>query len=632
MKRMTRFKILLSLFFLWLSWNCSILDFRGVKIPKDVKEQYTFLVYMVGSDLEAGTEEWSGGAATLDMKEMMSIGSTPNLNIIVTTGGALAWQQPEISAEKIQRWKIEKGEKVALGDSEDTYMSNPNTLKNFIIWGTKNYPANRYALVLWNHGSGSVEGFGLDQNNNRTLKLTNIKTALEEAYKVTGVKFDLIGFDACLMATLETANILAPYSNFMVASEEVEPGHGWDYKSITRAIAEDPKIPGLNLGKTIAQSYEKHAFYHFTQRDITLSVISLNQISSVVKATEKLIEVAGKDVKDPVRFKQIAQARSISEDYGNSETASFDMTDLMDLSLNLKNNYPQESEELIDSLKRAIVFKVRGKAKPAANGLSIYFPGKDREHFLSNSIMYDMANFSDGYTKFIKLYSNTLMADKTPIRFVPSTIEEGPKVSPKERSYEVQINKEDFGDIREIYSVLAIAGAEKNPHIRFFMGVDDNVELKEGKAKYTLGSQWITLNGKFAPLFLLSKSKTPEGSWIKNYAIPIRLNGKKVDLMVLYDTAEKEFEVIGARRPPDKKTNIIPKDLITIKKDDVITILWRFHDPIKNQKGTVKGGEFKVDGKLKFSYSDIPPGEYYLGFYGIDLAGNESYSEYKKIE
>jgi hypothetical protein len=627
-------KLFIILLFVFIN-HCTFLGFQTVKLPKNVKEKYTLMVYMVGSDLEAGTSEWSGGAATTDMKEMMSVGSTPNLNIVVTTGGALEWKQKDIDPEKIQRWKIEKKGKTRLEDAQEAYMSVPITLKNFITYSIKNFPADRYSLILWNHGMGAIDGYGSDQLSGRAMRLDNIRYALEMAYQETGVKFDIIGFDACLMATIETADVLSPFANFMVASEEIEPGHGWDYSAITKEIAENPVVSPQKLGRTIAESYQRQARFNFTSKDITLSVIDLSKVKPVIEHLEAFVEKAGKDIKDPVRFQEIAGARSKSEDYGNAPGFSFDMTDLMDLAINLRNIYPPEANNVVDSIRRAVIFKIRGKGKPASNGLSIYFPGKSRDTFQSNASMYPTINFSSKYTRFVQLYTNQLLADKTPIRFLPSTIveDDGTKVAPaKGRKYTVKISKDDVSNIREMYAMLTVAGGQKNPHIKFFLGADNDVSIEDNTISYTMKDSSLTINGSFVSLFLLSISKGEDGNIFKTYAVPIRLNGKKCDLLVLYDVSKKEYEVIGVRRPPDPKTRVIPKDLITLQKGDIIIPVWRFHDPVKNEKGTVPGKQFIVSGsELDFKYSKLPDGKYFISFYAIDLAGNESFSEYKDL-
>src|SRR3990172_5136601 len=139
-------------------------------------------------------------------------------------------------------------------------MGQPATLQDFIEWAIQNYPADKYALIMWDHGGGAVgDTFGVDENNNDALSLPEIKQALQNAYAMSGKKFDLIGFDACLMATLETASIMSSFGNYLIASEELEPGHGWDYAAILSAIKSNTDISGTVLGKAIADSYKSHA-------------------------------------------------------------------------------------------------------------------------------------------------------------------------------------------------------------------------------------------------------------------------------------------------------------------------------------------------------------------------------------
>ena len=105
-------------------------------------------------------------------------------------------------------------------------MTDPNTLASFIQFCAKEAPADRYILIFWDHGGGSVTGYGYDERYpNDTMDIGEIGKALKNG----GVKFDLVGFDACLMGTLETAIAVEPYADYMLASEESEPGTGWYY-------------------------------------------------------------------------------------------------------------------------------------------------------------------------------------------------------------------------------------------------------------------------------------------------------------------------------------------------------------------------------------------------------------------
>jgi len=109
-------------------------------------------------------------------------------------------------------------------------------------------------LILWDHGGGSVSGYGYDQHYpSNTMRLDEIAVALKNG----GCVFDLIGFDACLMATLETAIVLEPYADYMIASEEVEPGIGWYYTGWITALSRNTSIKTIDLGKKLIDDYVK---------------------------------------------------------------------------------------------------------------------------------------------------------------------------------------------------------------------------------------------------------------------------------------------------------------------------------------------------------------------------------------
>lgn len=591
------------------------------------------MVYMVGSDLESYDK-----AGTNDLAEMKEIGSLGNLNVIVSTGGAKKWHEPGIKNNSVSRWQINYKGKRKLDDVGDKNMGEYETLRDFIIWTMKKFPSEKYSLILWNHGGGSIVGYGYDENYRSLLSLNDIQRALEESHKETSQKFELIGFDACLMATLETANILSPYANYMVASQELEPGHGWDYTPIAMALVVNPMISGAELGKRIMEGFKSQAKKHRTDEFITLSVIDLSKISGVIDALNQFIQKAGNDIQyDTNSFINIARARSRAEDYGNSQESSTDMVDIADIAHNLEYIYPRESKLLIGALENAVLGKIYGKAKPRSNGLSIFFPGKNKSRFEDNTERYQELSFSKTYQDFVDKYGRKLFQKSRSIRFDSSPSIGGTSRQKIEGSkIQVEINKEDLKDVSEIYAILAAPGTGKDTPIRFFMGMDDNVTLKDNVASYQWTGRWLTLGGKFASMFLINKTTDSDGIIIKNYLIPIRLNGKKMNLFVLYNSKSGDYEILGAARSPDKETGLVPKELITIENGDEIIPLFRFYDPRNDKIGTYKGNGFKVEDKYLLNISSKPlpstSSNYFLGFYSLDYARNGSYSNWYEIK
>ena len=126
-------------------------------------------------------------------------------------------------------------------------MTKPDTLTGFIQWCNQNYPANRRELIFWDHGGGSISGYGYDEKNPGSGSMT--LSGINQALKNAGVTFDFIGFDACLMATVETALMLDDYADYMIASEETEPGVGWYYTNWLTELSADPSMSTLEIGK-----------------------------------------------------------------------------------------------------------------------------------------------------------------------------------------------------------------------------------------------------------------------------------------------------------------------------------------------------------------------------------------------
>ena len=125
--------------------------------------------------------------------------------------------------DESERFVIENGDMTLLQSPGSMNMTDADTLSDFIRFSAESYPADRYELILWDHGGGTMTGFGYDElYEDTSLTLSSLSTALYNG----GVQFDFIGFDACLMATAEVAYALDPYADYLIASEESEPGEG----------------------------------------------------------------------------------------------------------------------------------------------------------------------------------------------------------------------------------------------------------------------------------------------------------------------------------------------------------------------------------------------------------------------
>jgi len=379
--------------------------------------EYTLMVYMVGSDLEAKTN-----SATQNIQEMEKVGSTSKVNVIVETGGGSDHTKIDgkrfIDFTKVQRHKILHNGIQPLGDLGKQNTGDPNTLSDFIIWGISHFPAKKYAIILWDHGGG-INGFGGDQQfNNDKLTIDEIHQAFEDASKYNiNKKFELIGFDSCLMASLEVANSVKQFGNYMVASEDIEPQWGWDYSAILRSLVLSPSQNGAQFGKTIANTYFRKSLaislsqgYSAFKR-VTMSVDNLTNVARLVYELDNLASYMHGRLSNFSSVISFAKSAEFAERYGQTSSGNSGLVDAYDLVSNLKQRFPQSAflgHIVHKSLNDTVIYKINGDANPNANGLSIYMPVKLEE--FSDASKYTLPSWQN----IVRFQYNLLKSDMWP--------------------------------------------------------------------------------------------------------------------------------------------------------------------------------------------------------------------------
>lgn len=221
---------------------------KMLRLKGDGKDKVTVMVYMNGSNLES-----ESGAATLDLQEMMDAKIGDNVNLIVFTGGTSTWQNNIISGDRSQIYKIDnEGIQCLEDDLDQMNIGESDTLSYFIDYCKDNYPSNRRILLMWNHGGGPVYGFGYDENyDGDSLTLNEIQDGLRESRTT----FDFIGFDACLMGSLEVCCALYDYADYLLISEDFESGYGWEYSNWLKQLSDDTSIRTTKLAKTVVNDF-----------------------------------------------------------------------------------------------------------------------------------------------------------------------------------------------------------------------------------------------------------------------------------------------------------------------------------------------------------------------------------------
>jgi len=358
-------------------------------------DEVTIMVYMCGTDLES-----KSGMASSDLAEMASANLSDKVNIIVYTGGCKQWKTSGISNSVNQIYKVEKGSLTLLEkDMGNLAMTDPNTLTEFIKYCTKNYPANRQELILWDHGGGSITGYGYDEKSAKSgsMTLSGINTALKNA----GTTFDFIGFDACLMATVENGLMLSKYADYMIASEETEPGVGWYYTNWLTKLSDNTSMETIEIGKNIVDDFVDVCNRKCNGQKTTLSVVDLAELSNTVPEELSSFATSTNELIKSNKYKTVSTARSNTKEFAQS--SKIDQIDLVDFA---KNMGTEESEALAEALLGAVKYNRTASCVKDAYGLSIYFPLKKANKVSSVVNTYNQIGMDDEYSKCIQQFAS----------------------------------------------------------------------------------------------------------------------------------------------------------------------------------------------------------------------------------
>ncbi|MBQ8597167.1 MAG: peptidase C11 [Lachnospiraceae bacterium] len=358
-------------------------------------DEITLMLYLCGTDLESRSS-----MATLDLQEMLNADISENVNLIVYTGGCKQWKNNVLSSKTNQIWQVKDEGMVCLEDNVGKVsMTDPDTLSSFIQYCAKNYPANRNALIFWDHGGGSVSGYGYDEKfaSSGAMSLAEIDKALDAG----GVKFDFVGFDACLMSTTENALMLTKHADYMIASEEVEPGIGWYYTDWLTELSENTSMSTLEIGKNIIDDFVSTCARKCAGSPATLSIVDLAEAEAVIP---EALAAFSKDTYDLIKneeYAQVSNARSDAREFGSSSK-----TDQVDLVHLAKNMQTEEGEALKEALLSVVKYNRTSSNVTNAYGLSIYFPFR-KANMVDDAVeTYEQIGMDEEYARCIQAFAS----------------------------------------------------------------------------------------------------------------------------------------------------------------------------------------------------------------------------------
>jgi len=355
-----------------------------VEVTPRVTQQtkWTVLVY-----LNAANDLYS--YSTLNVNQMEQVASNPNVRFVVQ------WKQSKSafggsSFDGVRRYLVKPDTTSAIaselvqnnlrdssGNALD--MGSTETLKDFIEWGKENYPADRYCIILWNHGNGwkrsaddeSTRAFSYDDQYGTSIKSWETDAAF------AGQHFDILAWDASLMQMMEVAYEVKDFADYVVGSEESPPGEGYPYHLIFDNFRDNPDAPTDVLASAFVQGMQEQAapggLYEF--RKITQSVIESSRLDAVVTAISSLANDLSSN--NLLIAAQIQSIRNSAQSYSPGPSRVY--RDLYDVCLRLEadNTIPGSIQVKAAAVRAAINNAVRyeysNAQSPNSHGISIDF-------------------------------------------------------------------------------------------------------------------------------------------------------------------------------------------------------------------------------------------------------------------
>lgn len=273
-------------------------------------------------------------------------------------------------------------QQTALGTLGELNMGDPAALVDFATWGIQTYPAQHYALVISDHGGGWL-GVAFDEASaNDSLTMPEITDALGEIVAQTGIgKFDLVGFDACLMSQYEVLSVLQPYADYAIISQETIPGAGWEYVTPLLALTENPNLSIDAFGQIVIDSYMNYYTNDMAGYDaFDLHLFDLAQMDGLTAALERF--VAAVTANPGANLKAIGKARNNAQLFAADDPSSADayssadLANFMDLLAQLTDDAAVQTaaRDVIAAIDALEVYGQASPGLPGANGVAIYFP------------------------------------------------------------------------------------------------------------------------------------------------------------------------------------------------------------------------------------------------------------------
>ena len=419
----------------------SIIFGNSVANAAEPEKEWTFMLFMAAdNNLEAAT--------SIDINELEKYGSTDEVNFVAQIDRNGNYDHDsELKWTGAKRFYIIKDKSTkkmtspAVKTLGDVDMAAPETLTDFVSWTVKNYPARKYALILWNHGTGwkeinpdvleaDVGEIGLpsgsvpvnpisynisyDDTSKTSMNIPTLGKTLAKVVDITGEPLEIMGFDACLMQMAEVAWTTRQYSKCQLGSPDLEPERGWPYDKIAAIVTANPEIDGIELARKVTEAYAKSYSGGVGAQGntaVAISVIDQSKSNDFQDDLDNFCKVAINNIKDIDKF-EFARDEALKYSYGDYVDLGHFLSILIQKT-HACSAVKSAATRLLKGIcgnggKNGYVNKlaVNGEKFKESRGLSIFFPTRQGfKNFKTRYKIHDLAKDTQWYN-FLAEVSN----------------------------------------------------------------------------------------------------------------------------------------------------------------------------------------------------------------------------------
>lgn len=239
---------------------CAFFYLTTINLQAAEEKEWTFLLFLNGNN---NLDDFG----TLNMNQMESVGSSAKINLVV--------QWASLEHRTVRRVLVQKDNDMrnvtspVLEDLGMVDMGDHRNLTNFIRWGVANYPAKKYFVAVWNHGSGwhkidrirkgelSPQDISWDDFTGNVITTEELGTVMRDMAREMGRKIDVYGSDACLMGMVEVAGEMEGAVDYFLGSQDLEPGAGWPYDKVFARLDTKPEMSPREFSTMLTEEYVK---------------------------------------------------------------------------------------------------------------------------------------------------------------------------------------------------------------------------------------------------------------------------------------------------------------------------------------------------------------------------------------